>query len=76
MRSLSLGVSRNHAGATVEAWPRILCQGLAVGLGSAVEPALYEDYDGLLRAVLDGGVDVAWLPPLLHARAAAQGARP
>ena len=75
MRTLSLGVSRNHAGATVDAWPEILCQGVAAGLGSAVKPALYEDYDHLLGAVLDGSADVAWLPPLLHARAAAQGVR-
>ena len=74
-RPISFGLSRNHAGANLAAWPGILTRALATGLGSAVELSLANDYDQLLERVLGGAVDVAWLPPLLHARAAEQGAR-
>lgn len=74
-RTVSFGLSKNHAGANLAAWPPILTRALAAGLGSPVELALADDYDQLLKQVLGGAVDVAWLPPLLHARAAEQGAR-
>ncbi len=74
-RTVSFGLSRNHAGANLDAWPGLISAALAAGLGSPVEVALTEDYDQLLASVLGSGVDIAWLPPLLHARAAEQGAR-
>jgi phosphonate transport system substrate-binding protein len=74
-RTVSLGLSKNHAGANLEAWPAVLSRGLAAGLGSPVEAVLADDYERLLDQVLGGAVDVAWLPPLLHARAAEKGAR-
>src|SRR5438067_5688630 len=74
-RPISLGMSRNHARANVEGWPDLLPQALAKGLGSPVMASMADDYEQLLKCVLDGAVDVAWLPPLLHARAAEQGAR-
>ena len=74
-RTAAFGLSRNHAGANLEAWPELISAGIAAGLGSPVEVALADDYDQLLARVLGSAVDIAWLPPLLHARAAEQGAR-
>jgi len=73
-RTLSFGVSR-HQDIPVAGWPEILCRALSAGLGSAVEPLLAQDYADLLKNVIEGKADLAWLPPLLHARAAEQGAR-
>jgi phosphonate transport system substrate-binding protein len=74
-RTLSFGMSRNHAGANLDAWAEAIAAALAKGLGSAVRIVIADDYDQLLGQVTRGEVDVAWLPPLLHARAAEQGAR-
>jgi len=74
-RTLSFGLSKNHAGVNLEAWPALISNALTAALGSPVATALADDYDDLLGRVLSGAVDVAWLPPLLHARAAGQGAR-
>lgn len=74
-RTISFGLSKNHAGVNLEAWPDLLAEAIASALGSPVVTALADDYDDLLQRVLAGAVDVAWLPPLLHARAAGQGAR-
>src|SRR5690242_11473641 len=65
-RTITFGLSRNHAGANLAAWPAILTRAFSTGLGSPVELALADDYDQLLKQVLGGAVDVAWLPPLLH----------
>jgi phosphonate transport system substrate-binding protein len=74
-RSISFGLSKNHAGVNLEAWPALLAGAITSALGSPVTTVLADDYDDLIRRVLGGAVDVAWLPPLLHARAAAEGAR-
>ncbi|MCA1825558.1 MAG: phosphate/phosphite/phosphonate ABC transporter substrate-binding protein [Myxococcales bacterium] len=74
-RTISFGLSKNHAGVNLEAWPALLSSGVSAALGSPVVTALADDYDALINQVLAGAVDVAWLPPLLHARAAEQGAR-
>jgi phosphate/phosphite/phosphonate ABC transporter binding protein len=70
-RTISLGMTR----AKDAGWPELLAAALAKGLGSSVLATMAEDYDQLLQQVIAGAVDVAWLPPLLHARAAEQGAR-
>jgi phosphate/phosphite/phosphonate ABC transporter binding protein len=70
-RTISVGMTR----AKSQDWPDLLAGALARGLGSPVVATMTEDYDQLLRQVIAGAVDVAWLPPLLHARAAEQGAR-
>jgi phosphonate transport system substrate-binding protein len=74
-RAISFGLSKNHAGVNVEAWPALLAGAITSVLGSPVVTALADDYDDLIQRVLAAAVDVAWLPPLLHARAAGQGAR-
>jgi phosphate/phosphite/phosphonate ABC transporter binding protein len=70
-RTIIVGMSRSNNAE----WPGLLARGLAAALGSAVEGKVTEDYDQLLQKVLASDVDVAWLPPLLHARAAEQGAK-
>jgi phosphate/phosphite/phosphonate ABC transporter binding protein len=74
-RALLFGMSRHHGRTQVEGWADLIPRALAAGLGSPVTASLAEDYQQLLGQVLSGAVDVAWLPPLLHARAAEQGAR-
>src|SRR6266849_4660221 len=74
-RTIKLGMSRHHGRTQVEGWADLLPHALAAGLGSPVEGNFAEDYEQLLAQVLSGAVDVAWLPPLLHARAAGKGAR-
>lgn len=74
-RTVSFGLSRNHAGANLAAWPGIISAAVGVGLGSEVAVVLADDYEKLLAGVLSQTVDIAWLPPLLHARAAKEGAR-
>jgi ABC-type phosphate/phosphonate transport system substrate-binding protein len=44
-------------------------------LGVPVDLVVTADYDHQLASVLAGGLDIAWLPPLLHARATGEGAR-
>jgi ABC-type phosphate/phosphonate transport system substrate-binding protein len=52
-----------------------LVQALSRRSGLEVALTVLNDYDHQLSAVLAGGLDIAWLPPLLHARATAEGAR-
>ena len=40
----------------------------------AIRLTITSDYDRLLKGVLVGGIAVAWMPPLIHARAANKGA--
>jgi phosphonate transport system substrate-binding protein len=47
---------------------------LAEMCGVALRPWVATDYDHLLEAVGSGSVGVAWMPPLLHARASSGGA--
>jgi phosphonate transport system substrate-binding protein len=74
-RTLSLGISRNQAGAGADSGSALLARALSVGLGSPVHALVAEDYEQLLQQCLAGAVDLAWLPPLLHAKAAERGAR-
>jgi phosphate/phosphite/phosphonate ABC transporter binding protein len=74
-REISFGTAGSRSGATPDSWAGLLARALSAGLGSPVRPAPSEDYEQLLQQVMSGGVDVAWLPPLLHARAAEKGAR-
>lgn len=74
-RTIVFGLSRNHAGANLDAWPALISAGLAAGLGSPAQVTLAADYEQLLAQLLGGGIDIGWLPPLVHARAVGQGAR-
>ncbi len=74
--ALTFGVSRVHGAggaALLESAGRFAAE-LTRRLGRQVDLSVALDYDHQLSAVLAGGLDLAWLPPLLHARAAAEGA--
>jgi len=49
------------------------CAALADALGRSFEPQDFDDYPGLLAAMEEGALDVAWLPPIVAMRAASTG---
>lgn len=49
------------------------CTALAAATSLAAEPSDYDDYPGLLDAMAQGELDLAWLPPIVAMRAAAAG---
>lgn len=71
---LSFGISRSHAGADLDAAARRFAETLSARVGRKITVVVTADYEKLLDGVLIGGVSVAWMPPLMHVRAAARGA--
>ena len=71
---LTFGVSRSHGGHDLETAARRFAEALAARLGRKITSTITPDYERLLEGVLVGGVSIAWMPPLLHVRAAAHGA--
>jgi phosphate/phosphite/phosphonate ABC transporter binding protein len=71
---LTFAVSRSHAGSDLDAAVRRFADALGGVIGRRVVPTVTRDYEKLLEGVLVGGVAIAWLPPLIHARAARSGA--
>jgi len=69
--SLRLGACRTQPRVSY-ALPR-LASALASLLGQPVTAVQRDGYEDLLDGFLAGELDVAWLPPLLHARASARG---
>ena len=74
MPPLRLGASRGHGG-DVQALLPGLARLLSTALDTAVTPTLAQSYDELSDELLAGTTHVAWLPPLLLARATLRGAR-
>lgn len=74
-RSLTFGVSAAHGGATLVEGAKNVAAALGARIGRIVRPTVLDSYQTLEAAVVAGTVHVAWLPPLLHARATASGAR-
>ncbi len=74
MPPLELGASHNHGGNVALLLPR-LAGLLGTALGNTVTAEVAPSYELLLERLLAGTTQVAWLPPLLHARATRQGAR-
>jgi phosphonate transport system substrate-binding protein len=72
--SLRFGVSKNHGGAALLDGARRFADALGAALGQPGELKVAFDYDELVARLLRGSVDVAWLPPLAHARAQTSGA--
>jgi phosphonate transport system substrate-binding protein len=72
--ALTFGLSRSHAGHDLDAGARLFADALAARLGRKLAVTVTPDYERLLDGVLMGGVSVAWMPPLLHVRAALEGA--
>lgn len=71
---LTFGISRSHAGTDLEVNARRFAEALGRRIGRRITATVTRDYEKLLEGVLVGGVSVAWMPPLLHARAAKSGA--
>lgn len=71
---LTFGISRSHAGRDLDAGARQFADALGARVGRKVVVTITPDYERLLEGVLLGGVSVAWMPPLLHVRAAQKGA--
>lgn len=72
--SLTFGISRSHAGQDLDAGARLLADALATRIGRKIGVTITRDYEQLLDGLIIGGVSIAWMPPLMHVRAAAKGA--
>jgi len=73
--SLRFAVSRSNGGPTLLDGARQFAAALGHQLAAPVEVAVSYDYAGLLKATIAGNVELAWMPPLIHARAASRGGR-
>ena len=71
--AIRFGVSRNHGGLQLLDGARALAEALGGALGETVRLTIAFDYVHLLRNFSSGAIDVAWMPPLLHAQAAREG---
>jgi phosphonate transport system substrate-binding protein len=71
---LQLGVSRSHGVVDLEGGARRFADALGVLARCRVGITVTRDYERLLEGVRVGAIGVAWMPPLVHARAAAAGA--
>lgn len=74
MPKLALGASIGHGGDVRANLPR-LAAALSAALDTPVRSALADSYDELLALLGQGKIQIAWLPPLMHARAIEAGAR-
>jgi phosphonate transport system substrate-binding protein len=77
VRPFTLGASSNHGGGAeaMALWGPKLAAVLGELLGTEVRLEVAANYEELLSAVERRAIDVAWLPPLMQARAEAAGAR-
>lgn len=74
MRDLVLGASLGHGGEVQRNLP-LLAVAISTALDTQVSTVLPESYEELLARLGEGAVQIAWLPPLMHARAIEAGAR-
>jgi phosphonate transport system substrate-binding protein len=72
--ALTFGISRSHAGHDLDASAREFADALTTRVGRRITVTITPDYERLLDGVLMGAIAVAWMPPLLHVRAAHKGA--
>jgi phosphonate transport system substrate-binding protein len=69
--SLRFGVSQGHGGGSLVEGANGFVTSLGKMLDLTVRLIVAPDYEKLLAAITGGGLDVAWMPPLLHVRATA-----
>ena len=74
MGTLRFGLSRSHAGGDLDESAAQFAGALGERIGRRIAVTITPDYERLLDGVLVGAISVAWMPPLVHARAAAKGA--
>jgi ABC-type phosphate/phosphonate transport system substrate-binding protein len=72
---LRFGVSASHGGAHLLDGANQFVTALTTLLGKPVRLWVAPDYEHLLKAITDCAIEMAWMPPLLQARALAAGAR-
>jgi phosphonate transport system substrate-binding protein len=72
--ALSFGISRSHAGHDLDAGACLFAEALGARLSRRIAVTITPNYERLLEGLLVGGIAVAWMPPLLHVRAARKGA--
>ncbi len=73
--ALRFAVSRSNGGPALLDGARQFAAALAKELRAPVDLVVRYDYAALMKAVRSSSVELAWMPPLLHARAANEGAR-
>ena len=73
--ALSFGISRSNGGPQLLDGAHEFARVLAGELNTKIDVHVAYDYERLLRDVVGATVDLAWMPPLLHARAASDGAQ-
>ena len=73
--ALRFAVSRTNGGPALLDGARQLAAALARELREPVDLVVRYDYAALFKSVVSSSVELAWMPPLLHARAANEGAR-
>jgi phosphonate transport system substrate-binding protein len=74
MGELRFGISARHGGPTLLEGARGFARAIGTQLGRTVRLVVLEDYQKLLERV-GGGLELAWLPPLVHVEAAGKGAK-
>lgn len=73
--ALRFAVSRTNGGPALLDGARQFAAALAKELRAPVDLVVRYDYAALSKSVLSSSVELAWMPPLLHARAVNEGAR-
>jgi phosphate/phosphite/phosphonate ABC transporter binding protein len=73
--ALQFGVSGGQGGATMLEGAKSFVTALEAKLRRPVRLKMLEDYARLLQATTSGGVDLAWMPPILHIDAVDHEAR-
>ncbi len=73
-RSYRFGISRSHGGDQVLEGARLFSGALGAAIDGRVRLHVAFDYADLLRAFLDGTVEVAWLSPIVLVQALARSA--
>jgi phosphonate transport system substrate-binding protein len=68
VRTIRFGVSRSHGGTQLVESTRRFAARLQERLGRPVTSIVARDYEHLREGVSTAGIDLAWMPPLLHAR--------
>jgi ABC-type phosphate/phosphonate transport system substrate-binding protein len=72
--AIHFGISHAHGGTRLGESARLLAAALEGQLDQPVEPLFNDDYEQLLEGVKAARLDLAWMPPLLQARALQAGA--
>jgi phosphonate transport system substrate-binding protein len=68
VRTIRFGISRSHGGVQLAAAARRFSELLQSRLARPVTSLVTRDYDHLIEGVSTAGIDLAWMPPLAHAR--------